>query len=66
MMRAILLLAKGRMAWPFTTKELTPAAGNILRKFLLFIFQEMIERMNDQSVSLGVFCVSAASFGCSA
>jgi hypothetical protein len=46
MILAILLLAKGRMAWPLTTKDDTPAAGNILRKFLLFIFQYMIERMN--------------------
>jgi hypothetical protein len=31
------LLAKGRMENPFTAMEVTPAAGNIFRKLLLFI-----------------------------
>jgi len=41
MILAILLLAKGRMAWPLTTNDDTPAAGNILRKFLLFIAKKV-------------------------
>jgi hypothetical protein len=33
----MVLLANGRMACPFTANDVTPAAGNILRKFLRFI-----------------------------
>jgi hypothetical protein len=37
MMRASLLLANGRMGKPLTAKVVAPAAGNIFRKFLLFM-----------------------------
>jgi hypothetical protein len=40
-MPAMLRLEKGRMEKPFTVKGVTPAAGIILRKFLLFMVKKI-------------------------